>query len=297
MHDDYGAYANLHAPSFTSCDPVRGWLAVGLLLLVVVSSACSSSTLKLYARPNGTVPSLAGKTVAVLPAMALGGDPVNSAIFARSNARIFAGSLGATRYIEPERTREFITAVPGAVEALGVWSQGAQRRRFFAAEGTSVVLHDAKQPLEGGLELKQEVHFQAGGGATPGLMPDGVDPAWFGGLTADFILASMTYTKYRRESGVYALFGILPFGGYSYGGPANVRAHYALYDRRTGRRVWEAYLGVATSKTSPRKWPSYPLDPRTGTALGAAWTLSGQIQEALVRLLREDPRLSDSAAP
>jgi hypothetical protein len=276
---------------------MSGWFRVGLILLVVVSSACSSSTLKLYSRPNDALPSLAGKTVAVMPAISFGGDPVNAAIFARSNARLFVGSLGATRFIEPDRTREFITAVPGAADALVVWSQAAQSRRFFPAEGASVVLHNAKEPLNGGLELKQKVDFQVGGGATRGLMPDRVDPTWFGGLAADFILANMTYTKYRRESGIYALFGILPFGGYSYGGPADVRAHYALYDRRTGRRVWEAYLGVATSKTSPKKWSSYPLDPRTGTALGAAWTLSGQIQEALARLLREDPRLSDPDTP
>ena len=296
MHNGHRAHANRYAPDSALCGFARGWLAVGLVVLAVVSSACSSSTLKLYSRPNGAVPSLAGKTVAVLPAISLGGDPVNAAIFARSNARVFAGPLGATRFIEPARTREFITAVPGAVDALGVWSQRAQRRHFFPAEGTSVVLHDAKRPLKGGLELKQKVHFQAGGGATAGLMPDRIDPAWFGGLSADFILANMTYTKYRRESGIYALFGILPFGGYSYGGPADLRAHYALYDRRSGRRIWEAYLGVATSKTSPGNWASYPLDPRTGTALGAAWTLSGQIQEALARLLREDPRLSDPVA-
>ncbi len=297
MHNGHRARVDRCAHDSRPCDLARGWLTAALVLLAIASSGCSSSTLKLYSRPNGALPSLAGKAVAVLPAISHGGDPVNAAIFSRSNARVFAGPLGATRYIEPERTREFITAVRGAVDALLVWSQQTQRRRFFPAEGASVVLHDAKQPLGGGLELEQEVHFQAGGGATAGLMPDRVDPAWFGGLAADFILANMTYTKYRRESGVYALLGILPFGGYSYGGPADVRAHYALYDRRTGRRVWEAYMGVATSKTSPGKWARYPLDPRTGTVLGAAWTLSGQIQEALARLLREDPRLSDPTAP
>jgi len=101
----------------------------------------------------------------------------------------------------------------------------------------------------------------------------------------------MTYTKYREESGIYALFGIIPFGGYSYGGPADVRAHYAVYDRLTGERIWEAYFGVETGKTSPAKWREYPLDPRSGTALVAAWTLTRGIEDALMRLLESDPRL------
>jgi hypothetical protein len=105
----------------------------------------------------------------------------------------------------------------------------------------------------------------------------------------------MSYTKYRKETGVYALFGIIPFAGYSYGGPADVRAHYAVYDRRSGARLWEAFFGVATRKTSPGKWPEYPLDPRTGPALVAAWTLVQDIEDAFVRLLAHDPRRSEAA--
>jgi hypothetical protein len=272
-------------------------LLVGLLALAVVSSACSSSTLKLYSRPNGLAPALGGKRVAVLPSIAFGGDPVNAAIFSRANERIFRGSLGGVRFIDPEQTQRSIESVPGATRALDAWAKRAQGRRFFPIEGGVVVLHDGKQALGGGIELKQKVHFQSGGGAVAGLMPDRLEPSWLGDLQADFVLASMTYTKYRRESGVYALFGIIPFAGYSYGGPADVRAHYALYDRRSGRRLWEAYLGVATRKTAPRKWANYPLDPRVGTAIAAAWTLSGEARETLIRLLREDPRLSDPTAP
>jgi hypothetical protein len=265
-------------------------------LLVVGLFGCSSSTLNLYARPNGMAPSLSGKTVALLPPITFGGDPVNAVIFDRANATVFQNRLGSVRFVGAMRVQDYISRVPGASDGLERWSRSAERRRFFPAEGDAGLLHDGKTTLPSGVELKQKVQFRSGGGATQNLLPGRIDPAWFGGLEADYLLASMSYTKYREESGVYALFGILPFGGYSYGGPADVRAHYAVYDRRTGERLWEAYFGVETRKTSPRKWPKYPLDPRTGTALVAAWTLTRDIENALVRLLAEDPR-SGSAAP
>lgn len=159
--------------------PVARWLVV---VVVLALAGCSSSTLKLYARPNSFVPSLSGKTVAVVPPITFGGDVVNAVIFDRATRR------------------------------------------------------------------------------------------------------------------VYALFGIIPFGGYSYGGPADVRAHYAIYDRNSGQRVWEAYFGVETRDTSPSKWPDYPLDPRTGPILGAAWSLAQDFQAAALRLLADDPRGSGDPA-
>jgi hypothetical protein len=255
---------------------------------------CSSSTLQLYSRPNGVTPSFSGRTVAVLPSVIFGGDPVNAVIFDRANASVFHDDLGTARFIASDRVRAFVSQVSGATEALERWSRSAEQRSYFPAEGQARALHNGKEPLPNGVELKQKVYFRSGGGATPNLMPGRVDPAWFGDLDADYLLASMSYTKYRQESGVYALFGVIPFGGYSYGGPADVRAHYAVYDRRTGQRLWEAYFGVETRKTSPGKWSKYPLDPRSGTVLVAAWTLTHEIQEALIRLLSGDPRRSEA---
>jgi hypothetical protein len=269
---------------------------LGVALLTIGALGCSSSTLQLYARPNGLAPSLAGSTVAILPSISFGGDPVNAVIFDRANARVFRNKLGDVRFVGPHRVRSFIAQVPGATESLEEWSRSAKHRRFFPAEGSDLVLHDGKRPLPGGIELKQKVHFRSGGGAGANLLPGRIDPSWLGGLEADYLLASMTYTKYRHESGIRALFGIIPFAGYSYGGPANVRAHYAVYDRKTGQRLWEAYLGVETGKTSPGKWPKYPLDPRTGPALAAAWILANDSQDSLLRLLSEDPRSSDTTS-
>ena len=269
---------------------------LGVALLTIGSFGCTSSTLQLYARPNGLAPSLAGSSVAVLPSISFGGDPVNAVIFDRANERVFRDKLGDVRFVGPERVRSFVAQVPGATQALEEWSRNAEHRRFFPAEGSDLVLHDGKRTLPGGIELKQKVHFRSGGGASANLLPSRIDPSWLGGLEADYLLASMTYTKYRQESGIYALFGIIPFAGYSYGGPANVRAHYAVYDRKTGQRLWEAYVGVETGKTSPGKWSKYPLDPRTGPALAAAWILASDIQDSLLRLLSEDPRRSDTAS-
>jgi hypothetical protein len=271
-------------------------LCLGVAILAMGSFGCSSSTLQLYARPNGLAPSLAGSSVAVLPSISFGGDPVNAVIFDRANARVFRDKLRDVRFVGPERVRSFVAQVPGATQALEEWSRSAEHRRFFPAEGSNFVLHDGKKPLPSGVELKQKVHFRSGGGASANLLPARIDPSWLGGLEADYLLASMTYTKYRQESGIYALFGIIPFAGYSYGGPANVRAHYAIYDRNTGQRLWEAYVGVETGKTSPGKWSKYPLDPRTGPALAAAWILASDIQNSLLRLLSEDPRRSDTAS-
>jgi hypothetical protein len=268
----------------------------GVVLLAIGSFGCSSSTLRLYARPNGLAPSLTGSTVAVLPSITFGGDPVNAVIFDRANERVFRDKLGTVRFIGPDRVRSFVSQVPGATQALEEWSLSAERRRFFPGEGGEFVLHDGKKALPGGIELKQKVHFRSGGGATANLLPDQIDPEWLGDLEVDYLLASMSYTKYRNESGIYALFGIIPFAGYSYGGPADVRAHYAVYDRRTGQRLWEAYIGVETGKTSPGKWSKYPLDPRTGPALAVARILANDIQEALLRLLAQDPRFSDPAS-
>lgn len=261
-----------------------------LVLLMLLLGACSSSTLQLYARPNGLPPSLSGSTVAVLPSITFGADPVNALIFDRANARVFSESLGQVRFVGPDSVRAAMEDVPGAASGFERWSRSAERRLFFPGEGTERVLHDGKRTLPGGVTLNQKVHFRSGGGAIANLMPARIDPSWLGDLRADYLLASMSYTKYRRESGVYALFGIIPFAGYSYGGPADVRSHYAVYDRRSGQRLWEAYFGVATRRTAPAKWPDYPLDPRTGPAIIAAWTLANDAQDALVRLLAEDPR-------
>lgn len=264
------------------------WLAIAL-------GGCSSSTLKIYERPNGSPPSLAGRTVAVVPPITFGGDIVNALIFDRSTARVFRDDLGAVRFVAPDAVRDFVGDVPGATGALQRWSRAAQRRSYFPAEGDARLLLDKKEVLPDGASLGQDIEFQSGGGATANLLPEQIDPAWFGALEADYLLASLSYTKYREETGIYALFGILPFAGYSHGRPADVRAHYAIYDRRTGRRLWEAYFGVAIGKTSPASWPQYPVDPRSGTILGAAWTLSHDIQEAVMRLLSADPRRSDDA--
>jgi hypothetical protein len=271
------------------------WCLV-VAFLATGSFGCSSSTLQLYVRPNGLAPSLAQSTVAVLPPITFGGDPVNAVIFDRANARVFRNNLGAVHFIGPDRVRSFVAQVPGATRALGQWSRNGEHRRFFPGEGSALVLHDGKKTLPGGVALEQKVHFRSGGGATANLMPDRIDPNLFGSLDADYLLASMSYTKYRQESGIYALFGVIPFGGYSYGGPADVRAHYAVYDRRTGQRLWEAYVGVETRKTSPSKWSEYPLDPRTGPALVASWILANDIEGALLRLLAEDPRSSDTTS-
>ena len=271
-----------------------GLRGFALALVVIALGGCSSSTLQLYVRPNGAPPALTGRTVAVLPPIIFGGDPVNAVVFDRAQARVFQDELGAVRFVGSESVRVQVASVPGATEALRAWSTAAEQRRFFPAEGDARVLHDGKRPLAGGVELDQEVRFRTGGGASGNLLPSRIEPAWFGALEADYLLASMSYTKYRQESGIYALFGILPFAGYSYGGPADVRAHYAVYDRRSGIRLWEAFFGVVTRETSPGKWPEYPLDPRTGTVLGAAWTLAQEIEEAFLRLLSDDPRRSDS---
>lgn len=260
------------------------------LLLGLLGTACSSSTLQLYARPNGSPPGLSDTTVAVLPAISFGGDPVNALIFDRANARVFSSGLGRVRFVPPDAVAQAMRRVPESTSAFERWSRAAEQRRFFRSEGDARVLHDGKQTLPGGVTLDQKVHFRSGGGAVANLLPARIDPRWFGDLRADYLLASMTYTKYRRESGIYALFGILPFAGYSYGGPADIRAHYAIYDRRSGARLWEAYFGVETRKTRPAKWPNYPLDPRTGPAIIAAWTLANDAQGALVRLVAEDPR-------
>jgi len=271
-------------------------LCLGIVLLAIGSFGCSSSTLQLYVRPNSLAPSLSGSTVAVLPPITFGGDPVNAVIFDRANARVFRDKLGTVHFVGSDQVRSFVSEVPGATQALERWSRSAEHRRFFPGEGGALVLHDGKKPLPGGVELKQKVHFRSGGGATANLMPDRLDPSWLGGLDADFLLASMSYTKYRQENGIYALFGIIPFAGYSYGGPADVRAHYAVYDRNTGQRIWEAYVGVETRKTSPGKWPKYPLDPRTGPVLVASWLLANDIEDALLRLLAEDPRSNDATS-
>jgi hypothetical protein len=271
-------------------------LRLAAAFLTVGLSGCSSSTLQLYSRPNGVAPSLSGMTVAIVPSIAFGGDPVNAVIFDRATTTVFQNDLGSVHFIEPDRVRGYVSRVPGATAAFSQWSRNAELRRFFPAEGEARVLHDGKKPLAKGVALKQKVHFQSGGGATANLLPDRIDPRWFGTLQADYLLVSMTYTKYRQESGVYALFGFLPFAGYSYGGPADVRAHYAVYDRGSGQRLWEAYFGVATGKTSPAKWSDYPIDPRAGTVLVAAWTLTRDIQEALQRLMSQDPRRSSVGA-
>jgi hypothetical protein len=264
-----------------------------LILIAIALGGCSSSTLNIYARPNDPAPTLSGKTVAVVPPITFGGDIVNSLIFDRTTSRVFRDDLGDAHFITPDGVRDFVREVPGAMQALERWSRSAQRRAYFPAEGDAWILHDKKKPLPGGVELDQGVEFQSGGGATPNLLPSRLDPAWFGNLEADYLLVGMSYTKYREESGIYALFGFLPVGGYSYGGPADVRAHFALYERRTGQRLWEAYYGVETRETSPGKWPRYPLDPRTGTVLGAAWTLCHDFQAAALRLLSNDPRSGD----
>ena len=260
------------------------------LLLISFAAGCSSSALRLYARPNGPPPVLRGNTVAVLPSISFGSDPVNALIFDRANARVLRGELGAVRFVSVEDVLAAMSRVPGARDGFDRWSRGAEQRLFFVGEGSEIVLHDGKRSLPGGVALRQKVTFRSGGGASANLLPARIDPGWLGSIAADYVLASMSYTKYRRESGIHALFGIVPFAGYSYGGPADVRSHYALYDRRSGQRVWEAYFGVTTRRTRPSKWPDYPLDPRTGPAIVAAWTLARDVDAALVRLLAEDPR-------
>ena len=133
VHNGHRARADRCAHDSRPCDLARGWLTAALVLLAIVSSGVLffDPQALLSAQRRVCHRSRARRSRCCRWISHEWGPRSMQRSLLAPTRGVFAGPLGATRYIEPEGTREFITAVPGAVDALLVLVSADSAQAFF----------------------------------------------------------------------------------------------------------------------------------------------------------------------
>jgi hypothetical protein len=115
------------------------------------------------------------------------------------------------------------------------------------------------------------------------LAPVQLDSTLIGSLDADYVLTSVPFSDYLQTSNTAALFGILPYmgSGDMFFSP---RGLFALYDGKSGQKVWEGQIGTISTNLTPTP-PKGRISDISHVILGAAYLLTGDIETPLARIL------------
>jgi len=143
------------------------------------------------------------------------------------------------------------------------------------------------------LDSKVDVTLQRDPMATKWLSPDSLPPELFGGIEADYALVTVGFSTYRQVTRTAALMAILPIGWEREVSADGPRCLFALYDVKTGVRIWDVIVGVGGLMRSDHatRYADRSIDPRIMPVVGAAYLLGGDFDIPFERALR--PRSVD----
>jgi hypothetical protein len=255
-----------------------------LALVVALSSVGCAHKVVLHDHPSAAAPPLAGKLVAVWPPFAVGAEQGTAIVGARGLEAIFAAPIADVRFLSPQ------AVVAGAAQAP---SRSRELRERVVAQlpfwadpkGSTTELFAGK--TVGGIELKQEleVHLRRDTTKLRELTPEYLDPSLFDGVVADYALVSASFGTYRQTTAIAAILGIVPILWVRELVGNRPRSLFVLYDLGSGHRVWEAALAVEGISARGIEYADELIDPRVMPFVGAAYLLTGDVQEPLARAL------------
>jgi hypothetical protein len=96
-------------------------------------------------------------------------------------------------------------------------------------------------------QVKVKVILQEMSAGVVGSAPPTIAPELLSACSAEYALLSAPFAYYFQESQIVALYGLIPLMGSSNVRNVTPRGVFLLYDCSSGEKVWESYVGVASS--------------------------------------------------
>ncbi len=257
---------------------LRRLLVLGLSC-ALLPSACASPTAPLTARAPLRQPDLSDRSIAVLPAMAFPGEHGPAAGWDRAARAIWGAGLAGVLVVPGDRVRAVLDQDPRAyarvrarlMRELPVDDQPTQESR-------TLVDSDRIGGVDMGSRVWVTLRSATG---SLGVGPPSLQTEWLSRFGADYVLFSASFRGYSQHTRIYALFGILPYLGFSRVYAQAPRGNVLLYDARSGQLVWSAFVGgERDADEDPR------LPPSSWPALATAHLLTGALQEPVARLMK-----------
>lgn len=280
-----------------------GWLLCGILLAIY--GCATTNTMPIFAHTPAAPPALSGKTVAVLPPAAVGSEAKIAIETEQIMDAVFAGDIAGVHFTNGNSHLPLLQQQPEAVTKLyrqmtsGLpthFKQVKTDEQDNSAESSSE--KNAKKPdlfVKGTSKLLLDSDTVAGvkrdgsyhvtinlADSASSLAPVQLDPVLLGSFGTDYVLISVPFGYYEKTKHTVALFGILPVGG-SGAMWRSSRGLFALYESKSGQKVWESQLGTETN--SNMEMIRGQLPGVSHIVVGAAYLLTGDTETSLARIL------------
>lgn len=252
---------------------------------VVFATGCAHRIHVYTASDNGTAV-LVGKSVAVLPPQSVGAGQGTAIVGSRVMEKIFESEIAGVRFLPP---RETITAL-----AANAVRHAELRQHLMAALPVRIAsrgeinwIFDGRTVGETRLPRKVLVSIRRSREPAVALAPELVPSDTFSGIEADYVLVSMTFSAYRQVSQITTLLGVLPFFWSQDLGAERPRSLFALYETKSGKRVWESVVAIRGDSFHHDKPYAYEvIDSRAMPFVAVAYLLTGDLESPLARAIR-----------
>jgi hypothetical protein len=241
---------------------------------VLLITGCASQKMNLYTRTTNTTPVLAGKTVAVFPPLTVGGGESRITMDADPTINtVFTGDIAGIHFKTPQSLKKSLQEKPVAfLELSHKITQGLPAH--IQVEGEEKTVFDSKT-VAGKKRDKSYVLKLKAAATTAELTPKQLDFSMINAIDSDYVLISVPFNILVKNTRFLTL-GLIPIAGYGTMS-CSPQGVFALYELKTGQKVWEGQIGTYTSGDSPA--------PVSDIILGAAYLITGDIEVPLDRTL------------
>jgi hypothetical protein len=224
-----------------------------------------------------------GRTVAVLPPLMVGSQAGAAAVATRAAEAILAGEIAGVRFSGVKETAAKLAKTPAGLETIRE-QVARELPADVAPKGEAKKLLDT-DVVAGVKRERRVVLTLQEAPADRVLGPVSLDPGALTPLGCDYALVSVPFTDFAQWSHIMALYGLVPYAGFSGMGEFAPRGLFVLYDCATEQKVWESHIGSVL--VGPRITP----DDRALPVVGAAYLLTGDAETPVARLLDNVLRL------
>ena len=267
------------------------------ILSAVAASGCVRTSVDLVAF-SPMPPALQARRVAVLPTQSQGVDASASIAIQDLSDRVLSTPLGGVRFLPASEAAFDFDAVDGILDQLRASTASLREGRPPRVEGDArLLIGRGGSSIDGLHRRTPAIRLRQRGPSARRIFPASLEPSLFADVDADYVLASVAASRFRMDSDIYAAIGLLPFMIGESSSALPPLAAWALYDVRSGERVWEALLGTSRRpNASIGDQINDPIDPRAHAVIGVAYLLAGEPQRALDRAI-EGRVYYDAEAP
>jgi hypothetical protein len=272
---------------------------------ILLLAGCVTQKIPLFANATSFAPPLVGKTVAILPPFTVGSEITTEMDAAQSMDAVFYGDIAGVRFIKGALKSDYLQKHPDGfktvyrsitiglpthfkqAEIADSVDQSAVSGSPASGKGTLKILLDSN--MISGVERSATYHMTMNlSTSVAPLAPGQLDSQFLGSFAADYVLVFVPFGHYIQIAHTFALYGVIPFMG-SGDMRSSPRGLFALYDVKTGEKVWEGQIGTLMTNiaVAPRKdW--IPL--MSHIIIGAAYLLTGDVETSLARILASSLR-------